>query len=169
MMEQVVLLDNQYEEIGVKDKLQAHVDGNLHRAISVFIFNSKGEMLIQKRNKNKYHCGSLWTNTCCSHPRQGESFFHAANRRVFEEMGVKAELRFVFDFYYKKSFDNGLTENEYDHVFIGNYDGRVNADFNEAEDWKWVDTDWLINDLFENPENYTYWFKKVCRKVVESV
>src|SRR3954471_20885356 len=114
-MEYVVLTDGQDNEMGVMEKLQAHKDGRLHRALSVFIFNSKGELLLQQRAAGKYHSAGLWTNTCCSHPRQGETVYDAANRRLYEEMGLQCNLRQAFSFVYKSHLDHGLTEHEYDH------------------------------------------------------
>src|SRR5215468_430433 len=116
-MEQVILVNELDEEIGTMEKLSAHEQGVLHRAISVFIFNEKGEMLLQQRASRKYHSGGLWTNACCSHPHPGEATHAAALRRLKEEMGFETSLKKAFDFVYKTSFDNGLTEHEFDHVF----------------------------------------------------
>ena len=167
--EKVVLIDENDNEIGTEEKMKAHKEGKLHRAISVFIFNSKGEMLIQKRADKKYHCGGLWTNTCCSHPRHGESYEESANRRLEEEMGINVDLKDIFNFTYKAEFDNGLTEHEHDHVFIGTFDGEPKPNPNEVGDWKWVNTEELFNDIKENPNKYTYWFKEIEERVVSHI
>ena len=117
--ESVILVDEKDNQVGLMPKLEAHQKGLLHRAFSVFIFNSDYELLLQKRAFSKYHSGGLWTNTCCSHPRDGEDTIDAANRRLYEEMGIETSLRKVFDFIYKAELDNNLTENEFDHVFYG--------------------------------------------------
>jgi isopentenyl-diphosphate delta-isomerase len=159
MTEMVIIVDENDNEINIKEKIETHKDGTLHRAISVFVFNSKDEMLLQKRIINKYHSGGLWTNTCCSHPRPGESLEDAAKRRLTEEMGFYCDLKKAFHFIYKVEFDNGLTEHEFDHVFIGNYDGAVELNINEADDFKWMELSSLREDIKQNPENYTQWFK----------
>jgi isopentenyl-diphosphate delta-isomerase len=133
--------------------------GILHRAFSIFIFNSKYELLLQKRASSKYHSGGLWTNTCCSHPREGEDTLDAANRRLDEEMGIKTSLRKVYDFIYKAELDNQLTEHEFDHVFYGVFDNDPILNKDEAEDFKWVDMETLNNDIIKNEDNYTVWFK----------
>lgn len=126
-MEYVVLVDEQDKETGTMEKLQAHLNGRLHRAVSVFLFNSKGELLLQQRASGKYHSANLWTNTCCSHPRPGESAYDAANRRLYEEMGLACELSEVFSFIYKAHLGNNLTEHEFDHVFVGTNDNISNS------------------------------------------
>lgn len=167
MSEQVILVDQDDNEIGVEEKMQAHRDGKLHRAFSIFVFNSRGEMLLQQRARAKYHSGGLWTNTCCSHPRTGESVKDAAHRRLQEEMGFDCELNHAFTFIYKAALDHELTENELDHVFIGYYDGEMHPDANEVESFKWMNPDELKSDLEQNPENYTVWFKKAISKVLD--
>ncbi|MBU0898276.1 MAG: isopentenyl-diphosphate Delta-isomerase [Nanoarchaeota archaeon] len=167
--ERVVLVDENDNEIGTEEKMKAHQEGKLHRAISVFIFNSKSEMMIHKRADDKYHCGGLWTNTCCSHPRQGETYEESAKRRLKEEMGFEADLKDIFNFTYKVEFDNGLTEHEYDHVFVGTFDGEPNPDPKEVDNWKWVNVEELLNDMKENPDIYTYWFKEIAEKVVSYI
>jgi isopentenyl-diphosphate delta-isomerase len=159
MEEKVVLVDENDNEVGTERKTRAHQQGRLHRAFSIFVFNSKGELLIQKRAKTKYHSGGLWANTCCSHPRPGEPIEKAAHRRLKEEMGFECELKKAFSFTYRAEFENGLIEHEYDHVFIGKFDGEPQPDPEEVEDWKWVDTEELKKDIKENPDSYTYWFK----------
>ena len=157
--EKVILVDKNDNQVGLMPKLEAHEKGVLHRAFSIFIFNSKYELLLQKRSSSKYHSGGLWTNTCCSHPREGEDILDAANRRLDEEMGIKTSLRKVYDFIYKAELDNQLTEHEFDHVFYGVFDNDPILNKNEAEDFKWVDMETLNNDIIKNEDNYTVWFK----------
>jgi len=154
-------IDNKDNEIGHGEKLEVHKQGKMHRAISIIILNEKEEILIQKRNKNKYHSGGLWSNACCTHPRPGEEIEEAAHRRLREEMGFDCELKRIFEFIYKKEFENGLIEWEYDHVFLGKYDGPVKANEDEAEDYKWRSLEELKKDIEKNPEKYTYWFKRM--------
>ena len=158
-IEKVILVDENDNQVGLMPKLEAHQKGLLHRAFSIFIFNSKYELLLQKRASSKYHSGGLWTNTCCSHPREGEDTLDAANRRLIEEMGIETSLRKVHDFIYKAELDNNLTEHEFDHVFYGIYneDPIINED--EADDFKWIDMDSLNEDIKTNGNNYTIWFK----------
>ena len=157
--EKVNLVDKNDNQVGLMPKLEAHEKGLLHRAFSIFIFNSRYELLLQKRASSKYHSGGLWTNTCCSHPREGEDTLDAANRRLDEEMGIKTSLRKVYDFIYKAELDNQLTEHEFDHVFYGVCDRDPNLNKDEAEDFKWVDMETLNNDIIKNEDNYTVWFK----------
>ena len=157
--EKVILVDKNDNQVGLMPKLEAHEKGVLHRAFSIFIFNSKYELLLQKRASSKYHSGGLWTNTCCSHPREGEDTLDAANRRLDEEMGMKTSLRKVYDFIYKAELDNQLTEHEFDHVFYGVCDNDPILNKDEAEDFKWVDMETLNNDIMKNEDNYTVWFK----------
>ncbi len=168
-MEEMVLVDENDNEVGTGEKMQVHGEGTLHRAFSIFVFNSEGKLLIHQRNKNKYHSGGLWTNTCCSHPRPGESLEDAVNRRLKEEMGFTTDLRKVFSFIYKVKFDNGLFEHELDNVFIGRFDGDPHPDPDEVDDWKWVDLKELTKDIEENPDRYTYWFKEAIGRVIEYV
>ena len=158
-IEKVILVDENDNQVRVMPKLEAHQKGLLHRAFSVFIFNSKYELLLQKRASSKYHSGGLWTNTCCSHPREGEEILDAAKRRLIEEMGIDTSLRKVHDFIYKAELDNDLTEHEFDHVLYGIYneDPIINKD--EADDFKWIDMDSLNEDIKTNGNNYTIWFK----------
>ena len=157
--EKVILVDKNDNQVGLMPKLEAHEKGLLHRAFSIFIFNSRYELLLQKRASSKYHSGGLWTNTCCSHPREGEDTLDAANRRLYEEMGIKTSLRKVYDFIYKAELDNQLTEHEFDHVFYGVCDRDPKLNKDEAEDFKWVDMETLNNDIIKNEDNYTVWFK----------
>ena len=158
-MENVILVDEKDNQVGLMPKLEAHQKGLLHRAFSVFIFNSDYKLLLQKSASSKYHSGGLWTNTCCSHPRDGEDIIDAANRRLNEEMGIKTSLRKVFDFIYTAKLDNNLIENEFDHVFYGVYDIDPIINKDEAEDFKWVDMETLKNDIENNKDQYTVWFK----------
>ena len=157
--EKVILVDKNDNQIGFMPKLEAHQKGVLHRAFSIFIFNNKYELLLQKRASSKYHSGGLWTNTCCSHPREDEDILDAANRRLIEEMGIETILRKVYEFTYKAELDNDLTEHEFDHVFYGVYneDPEINPD--EADDFKWIDMDSLHEDIKKNGNIYTVWFK----------
>ena len=157
--ENVILVDEKDNQVGLMPKLDAHEKGILHRAFSIFIFNSDYKLLLQKRASSKYHSGGLWTNTCCSHPRDGEDTIDAANRRLYEEMGIKTSLRKVFDFIYKAELDNNLIENEFDHVFYGVYNEDPILNTDEADDFKWIDMETLKNDIDNNPGQYTVWFK----------
>jgi len=168
-MEYVILVDENDNEIGSMEKIEAHKKAKLHRAFSIFIFNSKGQMLLQQRAKGKYHCGGLWSNACCSHPRPGEKTEDAAHRRLKEEMGFDCPLKEITSFIYKAEFDNGLTEYEFDHVFIGFYDGEINANSEEVDDWKYVEIDELVKDVKNNPEKYTPWFRKILPKVINHI
>lgn len=165
--EQVILVDEQDNELGVMEKLEAHRIPTLHRAISVFIVNTKGEWLLQQRALGKYHSNGLWTNTCCSHPRPGESNLEAARRRLQEEMGMEAELSELFHFMYREVLDNDLTEYELDHVFVGISDQvpKINAD--EVHNYKYVAYEDLKEDIKNNPWNYTVWFLKIVNRVNE--
>lgn len=170
MSEQVILVDESDMPIGTCEKLEAHQNGGkLHRAISIFIFSPKGEMLLQQRAKKKYHCGGLWANTCCSHPRPGESVDEAAHRRIKEEMGFDCELREVYSFIYRVEFDNGLTEHEYDHVLVGTWEGNPAVNIEEVEDWKWVTQSELSTGIKKKPENYAFWFRNSFEEVVKRV
>lgn len=165
MIEQVVLVDELDNPIGTMEKMEAHEKALLHRAFSVFIFNNDGEMLIQQRALSKYHSGGLWTNSCCSHPRPNEKTLAAANRRLKEEMGFETDLIKAFDFIYKAPFLNGLTEYEFDHVFIGYYDGIVKADPEEVANFKYVSFPKMEQLLINDPSAYTEWFKIALPKV----
>ena len=166
--EQVVLVDEFDNEIGTMDKLEAHEKGLLHRAISVFIFNSDGELLVQQRADHKYHCGGLWTNTCCSHPRQNENVLDAANRRLKEEMGMEAMLEYSFAFTYKSDFPNGLTEHEFDHVFFGESNTLPVLNPDEAKAYKYLSLENLQADIESNPSAYTAWLKICLKHVIQN-
>jgi len=165
MAEYVVLVDEKDNEIGTEEKIKAHKDGKLHRAFSIFIFNPKGEFLLQRRALSKYHCGGLWTNTCCSHPRKGEALENAVHRRLMEEMGFDCELKEKFSFLYKAEFSNGLTENELDHIFVGIFEGEPVINKEEVAEFKWMNMDELKKDISENPERYTPWFKIAVKHI----
>ena len=157
----LILVDENDRAIGTLGKTEVHLKGFLHRAISVFIFNSKGELLLQKRSENKYHSGGLWTNTCCSHPRPGENTLNDAARRLEEEMKIMTPLKFLRSFQYKSFLDNGLIENEIDHVFYGNSNQLPDPDPLEVSDWKYINPDELMLDINKRPELYTSWLK-IC-------
>lgn len=157
--EKVILVNENDEQIGLMPKLEAHQKAALHRAFSVFILNDKNELMLQQRARQKYHSPLLWTNTCCSHQREGESNLEAGTRRLAEEMGFSTELQELFHFIYKAPFDNGLTEHELDHVMIGYYNGEPQINREEVENWKWVAIDDVKRDMADNPHRYTIWFK----------
>ena len=164
--ERVVLVDEQDRELGTAPKLQAHRDGALHRAVSVFLFNSKGEVLLQRRADSKYHSGGLWSNACCSHPRSGESPEVAASRRLEEEMGISVPLDFAFHFTYRCSFPGGLSEHEYDHVFVGRTDADPLPDSREVSGWRWEPVDDVAAELTSSPERFTAWFREPFEELV---
>ena len=168
-MEKIILVDKKDRVVGTGEKLKVHELGKLHRAFSIFVFNRKGELLVQKRARGKYHSGGLWTNTCCSHPRAGEELGEAVHRRLKEEMGFDCSLKEVFNFIYKVKFDNGLYEHELDHVFIGRYDGKPLPNPEEYEEWKWVSLKELKKDIQKNPGNYTYWLKVSLGRVISQM
>ena len=157
-MEHVILVNELDEQIGILEKMKAHELGLLHRAFSVFIFNDRGEMLLQQRAVNKYHSGGLWTNSCCSHPRPNEQSIDAAVRRLQEELGFTTPLQKIFDFQYNAPFDNGLTEHEFDHVFAGNYSGRIAPNCDEVQDFIYLPIDEIEISINKNPDRYTAWF-----------
>ncbi|MBS4041558.1 MAG: isopentenyl-diphosphate Delta-isomerase [Flavobacteriales bacterium] len=155
----VILVDENDQPIGTMEKIEAHEKAVLHRAFSVFIINQKGEIMLQQRASHKYHSPLLWTNTCCSHQRVGETNLEAGKRRLQEEMGFEVPLKELFHFIYKAPFDNGLTEHELDHVMIGYYNEEPNINPEEVESWKWMGIEDIRKDMTENPEIYTVWFK----------
>ncbi len=157
--ELLILVDEQDRETGLKEKLSVHRDADLHRAISVFLFNSKGELLLQCRATTKYHSGGLWTNTCCSHPRPGEATQEAAQRRLQEEMGLRCDnLQHAFHFIYKARLDHGLTEHELDHVFVGRSDATPQPNPDEVSAYRYATLAETEDDLQLNPHHYTAWF-----------
>ena len=157
--ENVILVNQKDEQIGLMPKLEAHEKAVLHRAFSVFILNSKNEIMLQQRAHHKYHSPLLWTNTCCSHQREGETNIQAGSRRLFEEMGFETGLKELFHFIYKAPFDNGLTEYELDHVMIGYYEDEPKINSEEVENWKWMCIEDVRSDMQLHPEIYTVWFK----------
>ena len=165
-MEQVILVDNNDVQIGLMDKIEAHEKALLHRAFSIFIFNSKGEMLLQKRAITKYHCGGMWANSCCSHPRENETNLDAASRRLKEEMGIETDLTEIFKFTYKAKLDKNLTEHEFDHVFVGYCDAEIVLNKEEVEDYYFGTIEEINEKIQLNPSHYTPWFliayPKVC-------
>jgi isopentenyl-diphosphate Delta-isomerase len=163
-MEKVILVDANDNVVGTLDKLEAHKAGTLHRAFSILLFNSKGEMLLQKRAHSKYHSGGLWTNTCCSHPSPEETIEEATRRRLKFEMGIDMQPEFVYKFIYKAPLDHNLIEHELDHVFTGVYNGTPAVNPDEVDDWKYVSINELQRDIQENPEQYTVWFREIVRK-----
>jgi isopentenyl-diphosphate Delta-isomerase len=167
MEEEVILVDENDNEIGLMPKTDAHKKALLHRAISVFIFNKKGEWLLQRRALTKYHSGGLWTNTCCSHPLPKESNIDVANRRLNQEMGIQCSLTELFSFTYKEAMDNELTEHEFDHVFIGITDNIPQINPAEVAEFKYVKYKDLSLDIKKNPTNYTVWFRKIFERVWE--
>ncbi|MBC7947549.1 MAG: isopentenyl-diphosphate Delta-isomerase [Chitinophagaceae bacterium] len=161
----VILVDEQDKEVGTMEKMETHQKGILHRAFSVFVFNSKGEMLLQQRALNKYHSAGLWTNSCCSHPGPGEVTADAAARRLQEEMGFTTPLEKLFDFVYRIEFNNGMTEHEFDHVYAGEYDGEIILDRHEVMDYCFKNMVEVRNDLREQPDKFTTWFKLAFPRV----
>ena len=158
MQEEVILVDELDKPLGVMEKMEAHRKALLHRAFSVFIFNANGEMLLQRRAFSKYHSGGLWTNACCSHPRPGEDTCQAAQRRLKQELGFCTRLEKVLDFTYKTVFDNGLTEHEYDHVFVGHYDGAIHPDPEEVAEYRYLPISGIQAMLAAEPDAFTSWF-----------
>ena len=168
MNNDVVLVDRFDREVGSMNKLKAHQEGALHRAFSIFLFNEKGKILMQKRALGKYHSPGLWTNTCCSHPGPGESIMNAAKRRLKMEMGMESVFEYQFQFYYKSGFENGLIEHEIDHVLFGQAEGRPLLNTDEVCDWKYMSIAEIEKDIEGNPEAYTSWFKICFPKVVSA-
>jgi isopentenyl-diphosphate delta-isomerase len=160
-MEHVILVDTKDNAIGTMEKMEAHRKGELHRAFSILLFDQQGRALLQKRAKSKYHSSGLWTNTCCSHPSPGESMEEATRRRLKEEMGIDLQPAFSYSFIYKAALDQHLIEHEYDHVFVGSFSGSPSVNTAEVEDWKWVDLNWLKQDMALHPHAYTVWFKLI--------
>lgn len=161
--EHVILVNEKDQEIGLMPKLEAHQKAVLHRAFSVFIFNSENELMLQQRASDKYHSPNLWTNTCCSHQRSGESNIQAGTRRLYEEMGFTTPLKEITSFIYKAPFDNGLTEHELDHIMVGYYNEDPVINSHEVEDWKWMKIEDVKKDISLNPDLYTAWFKIIFK------
>lgn len=169
MTENVILVDELDNEVGLMPKMEAHEKAVLHRAFSVFVFNDNNELMLQQRAKDKYHSPLLWTNTCCSHQRKGETNISAGKRRLQEEMGFSCELEEVFSFIYKAPFDNGLTEHELDHVMIGYYNGEPEINPEEVESFKWMLLDDVKTDIEKNPDDYTAWFKIIFERSYDKI
>ena len=166
MEEQVVIVNKNDEEIGLMGKMEAHEKGILHQAISIILFNKKGEMLLQQRADKKYHWANIWSNSVCTHPRKNESHQKAAERRLVEELGISTDLKEIFSFIYK-AFDeeSGLTEHEYDHVFVGNYEGEIPFNIDEVKAVNWISISELLSDVEKNPEKYSFWFKIILKEM----
>ena len=164
MEEQVVLVSEKDEILGVMDKMQAHENGILHRAFSVFLFNDKGEMLLQKRAAGKYHSPNQWTNAVCSHPRLQETYLEAAERRLKEELGIDTPLTYRFNFLYKADVGQNLWEHELDHVFTGNFEGEFKLNEEEVSEVRYISIDDLDKEMSANPENFTEWFKIILKE-----
>lgn len=167
--EQVILVNSKDEQIGLMPKMEAHEKALLHRAFSVFIFNDENELLLQQRASHKYHSPNLWTNTCCSHQREGESNVGAGKRRLFEEMGFECEIKEIFSFIYQAPFDNGLTEHELDHVMIGYYNENPVINKEEVADYCWMKIDDIKQDIAKNPTKYTVWFKIIFKEYLNQI
>ena len=168
MTEKVILVDKNDKEVGSMEKQEAHIKGLLHRAFSVFIFNDKNELLLQRRALKKYHSGGLWTNTCCSHPRKNETTLDAANRRLVEEMGMRCIIKKQFDFIYKAQLDNNLYEHEFDHVFFGFSNEQPQINTEEVEEYTYKTLEDIGNEIKKTPEKYTEWFKICFKEVIKS-
>jgi isopentenyl-diphosphate delta-isomerase len=167
MAENVILVDTADIPVGQMEKMEAHLKGELHRALSILVFNSQGEVLLQQRAFSKYHTPGLWSNTACSHPRPGEVSLEAATRRLGEEMGFTTTLKESFSFIYKAHFENGLIEHEFDHVFFGTFDGVPVINPEEANDFKWIKIVDLMEDMRSDPGSYTVWFRIIMEKMEE--
>ncbi|MDO5968487.1 isopentenyl-diphosphate Delta-isomerase [Flavivirga aquimarina] len=167
--EKVILVNERDEQIGLMPKMEAHEKALLHRAFSVFIFNNKNELMLQQRALNKYHSPGLWTNTCCSHQREGETNIEAGKRRLQEEMGFVVDLKESISFIYKAPFDNGLTEHEYDHVLLGAYNDEPTINTDEVASWKWMSLEQIKANISLQPELYTAWFKVIFDKFYEHI
>ena len=167
--EMVILVNENDEQIGLMPKMEAHEKAVLHRAFSVFIFNDNNELMLQQRALQKYHSPGLWTNTCCSHQRDGESSIEAGKRRLFEEMGFTTELKETTKFIYKAPFDNGLTEHEYDHILVGTHNEAPILNEAEVASWKWESLENVKADIANNPNEYTAWFKIIFEKFYNSL
>lgn len=163
-MDYVILVDEHDNETGTMEKMEAHQKGLLHRAFSIVIFNSKGEMLLQQRAAEKYHSGGLWTNACCSHPQPGETLEEAGKRKLLQEMGFVCDLNYSHKFIYKVELDNHLTEYEWDYVLIGYYDGAPSVNPDEAQSWKYQSLESIRKDAEQNPDTYTCWFKLMLKQ-----
>lgn len=165
-MEYVVLVDREDNPVGREEKMKAHEKALLHRAFSVFIYNDDMDILLHQRALSKYHSGGLWTNACCSHPREGEKTIEAGHRRLVEEMGFDTDLEEIFTFVYRAELDHDLTEHEFDHVLLGKYNGKIEFNEEEVMDYRWISYKDLVDDIKLNPQNYTEWFKIIMENLV---
>jgi isopentenyl-diphosphate delta-isomerase len=166
---QVILVDEMDRPVGQRDKLAAHVSGELHRAFSIFLFDRDGRWLLQQRHPEKYHSGGLWTNACCSHPAPGETTPEAASDRLRHEMGITVPIEPAFQFLYRTRFENDLIEHELDHVFVGRFDGEPVPNPAEVSAWRWVEPFTLQDEMSRHPERFTYWFREVADRVRQHV
>jgi isopentenyl-diphosphate delta-isomerase len=166
--QQVVLVDKNNRKIGIEEKIKSHKEGKLHRAFSIFILNSKGELLLQQRAKTKYHSAKLWSNSVCSHPKPNETYLQATHRRLKEEMGFDCKLKKLFCFIYNTGFKNGLIENEYDCVFIGKFDGKPKPNHKEIMNYKWISMKELKKDIISHPNKYSVWLKIALNRIKSS-
>jgi len=164
MFNSVILVDDNNRQTGEMEKLKAHIEGRLHRAFSIFIFNNKGELMLQQRNPTKYHSGGLWTNTCCSHPFPGETTSNAANRRLYEEMGFHCSLTEKSVMTYRAVLDNGITENEIDHIFLGEYNKEPIINTVEVQNWMWITPEDLVSKIASQPEKFSSWIKLIIEQ-----
>jgi isopentenyl-diphosphate delta-isomerase len=160
-MEEVILVDENDNPIGTMEKMEAHQKGLLHRAFSILVYNSKGQLLMQKRSWKKYHSGGLWTNTCCSHPRPDEAIEDALRRKLKQEMGIDVTPQFSHKFIYRTDLGNNLTEHEYDHVYVARYDGEPVINHDEVDEWRFEDVSSLRDAMKKSPQDYTYWFRLI--------
>ena len=167
--EKVVLVDSNDNPIGTMPKIEAHKKALLHRAFSVFIINKENQLMLQKRSLNKYHSPGLWTNTCCSHQREGEDKLAAGQRRLKEEMGFTTPLKILFSFIYQVSFENGLTEHEFDHVLLGYYENTPKINYHEVADWKWMGLDEIACEIDKRPNDFTAWFKIIFNRFYKHI
>ncbi len=167
--EKVILVNEKDDELGLMPKMEAHEKGILHRAFSIFLFNENNELLLQRRALSKYHSPGLWTNTCCSHPRSGETVLEAAHRRLKEEMGISTQLEQKFSFIYHARLDQNLIEHELDHVVMGSFNGEPSINLTEVDNWKYVSIERLVEAVKSTPEDYTEWFKICLNQVIENL
>lgn len=167
MLEKVILINESNQEMGVAEKVHAHKEGLLHRAFSIFLFDFSGRILLQRRALTKYHSGGLWSNTCCGHPRPGERTEEAAHRRLNEEMGIQCALQEAFGVLYRAGLEGGLIEHEFDHVFVGYFNGVPILNTTETDDWAWIEFDSLMRSVTQAPERYSFWLKLLLPRVIE--
>lgn len=161
----IPLVNENDEIIGYEEKLEVHLKGYLHRAFSILVYNDAGQLLIHQRALEKYHSPGLWTNTCCGHPNKGESMEAAVHRRLKEEMGFDCDLKYDFTFQYNAQFDNGLIENEIDHVYKGVFNDAFIVNSEEVNAYKWVNTEEIKSDVIQNPDDYTVWFREIMGRI----